>query len=58
MEATGWRPAIPLAAGIAQTVAWYRAHRDWWRELEPLVQEGLDGKDFLVDHVRPVGLPS
>lgn len=24
-----WSPKIPLEQGIAQTVAWYEAHRDW-----------------------------
>lgn len=25
----GWRPQIPFAEGLAQTIAWYRAHGDW-----------------------------
>jgi nucleoside-diphosphate-sugar epimerase len=24
-EATGWKPEVPLQAGLAETVAWYRA---------------------------------
>jgi nucleoside-diphosphate-sugar epimerase len=24
---TGWRPSVPLEAGFAQTLAWYRAER-------------------------------
>ncbi|MFE8941921.1 dTDP-glucose 4,6-dehydratase [Streptomyces sp. NPDC007872] len=31
----GFRPAIPLAAGLAATVAWYRNHRSWWEPLLP-----------------------
>ncbi len=25
--ATGWAPQVPFAQGIAETVAWYRSHR-------------------------------
>ena len=31
---TGWRPRIPFAQGIAETVAWYRDHEEWWRPLK------------------------
>ncbi|MDF2704448.1 dTDP-glucose 4,6-dehydratase [Nonomuraea muscovyensis] len=30
----GYRPRKDFATGLAETVAWYRDHRDWW---EPLV---------------------
>jgi dTDP-glucose 4,6-dehydratase len=26
----GWRPNRPWQAGIAETVDWYQANRDWW----------------------------
>jgi dTDP-glucose 4,6-dehydratase len=26
----GWRPARSFDEGLAETVAWYREHRDWW----------------------------
>jgi dTDP-glucose 4,6-dehydratase len=29
----GWRPEIPFAAGLAETVRWYAEHRDWWQPL-------------------------
>ena len=29
----GWTPAISFADGMAETVAWYAAHRDWWEPL-------------------------
>ncbi|WP_338785092.1 dTDP-glucose 4,6-dehydratase [Streptomyces sp. DG1A-41] len=29
----GYRPAVPLSTGLAETVAWYRAHRTWWAPL-------------------------
>ncbi len=28
-----WSPVTPLAIGLAQTVAWYRANADWWLPL-------------------------
>jgi dTDP-glucose 4,6-dehydratase len=31
----GWEPRIPFDRGLAETVAWYAEHRDWW---EPLLE--------------------
>ena len=31
----GYAPGVPFEQGLADTVAWYRDHRDWW---EPLKQ--------------------
>jgi len=31
---TGWKPAIGFAAGIAQTIDWYTARRDWWEPIK------------------------
>lgn len=36
MRALGWSPRVGLRDGLAATVEWYRAHRDWWT---PLVDE-------------------
>lgn len=30
----GWAPSVPLADGLAETVAWYRDHRAWWEPLK------------------------
>jgi dTDP-glucose 4,6-dehydratase len=30
----GWRPRVTLAEGLARTVAWYRQHEAWWRQLK------------------------
>ncbi len=32
-EELGYRPRVPFAQGLAETVAWYRDHRDWWEPL-------------------------
>ncbi|HEY2204238.1 MAG TPA: dTDP-glucose 4,6-dehydratase [Pseudonocardia sp.] len=29
----GYRPEVTFADGLADTVAWYRDHRDWWEPL-------------------------
>ncbi|MDT3397878.1 dTDP-glucose 4,6-dehydratase [Streptomyces sp. B1866] len=29
----GYRPAVPFAEGLAETVAWYRNNRAWWTPL-------------------------
>jgi dTDP-glucose 4,6-dehydratase len=37
----GWEPRIPFDRGLAETVAWYAQHRDWWeplRERAPVVE--------------------
>ena len=37
----GWEPRIPFDRGLAETVAWYAEHRDWWeplRERAPVVE--------------------
>ncbi len=36
IRALGWEPQAGLEARLAETVQWYRTHRDWW---EPLVAE-------------------
>jgi dTDP-glucose 4,6-dehydratase len=30
----GWQPEIDFERGLAETVAWYAAHRDWWEPLK------------------------
>ena len=30
----GWTPSRGFEEGIAETVAWYQAHRDWWEPLK------------------------
>jgi dTDP-glucose 4,6-dehydratase len=33
LRALGYRPRVPWAQGLAETVAWYRANRAWWQPL-------------------------
>ncbi|MBU7600838.1 dTDP-glucose 4,6-dehydratase [Streptomyces sp. P38-E01] len=35
LRALGYRPRVGFAEGLAETVAWYTANRDWW---EPLLK--------------------
>ena len=28
----GWKPDMSIAAGLSETVAWYRANESWWRQ--------------------------
>ncbi len=30
----GWTPLVDIEDGVAQTVEWYRARRDWWEPLK------------------------
>ncbi|GAA3026997.1 hypothetical protein GCM10020229_42930 [Kitasatospora albolonga] len=29
----GYQPRVEFRAGLADTVRWYREHRDWWQPL-------------------------
>jgi dTDP-glucose 4,6-dehydratase len=33
LRGLGYEPRHALAGGLAETVAWYRAHEEWWRPL-------------------------
>jgi dTDP-glucose 4,6-dehydratase len=30
----GYTPRVPFASGLAETVSWYREHREWWEPLK------------------------
>jgi dTDP-glucose 4,6-dehydratase len=34
LRALGWGPQRPLDDGLPETVAWYRANREWWEPLK------------------------
>jgi dTDP-glucose 4,6-dehydratase len=42
----GWAPAHDFDAGLAETIAWYREHEDWWRPMKPA------GATRTLDHGR------
>lgn len=48
----GWRPAYDFAAGLAQTLAWYQTHSDWWL---PLRERALDAKRAAANQVVSKG---
>jgi dTDP-glucose 4,6-dehydratase len=33
-EELGYEPAVPFDEGLADTVEWYRSHREWWEPLK------------------------
>ncbi|HEY1733324.1 MAG TPA: GDP-mannose 4,6-dehydratase, partial [Acidimicrobiales bacterium] len=42
----GWRPEVPFADGLAETVRWYAENRTWWEPLldrAPVVEAGWGG---------------
>ena len=34
LAALGFRPSTPLDRGLAETIAWYRDHEEWWRPIK------------------------
>jgi len=34
LRSTGWRPRREFEQGLADTIAWYRAHRAWWEAVK------------------------
>jgi len=45
----GWAPAHDFDAGLAETIAWYRDHEEWWRPMKPA------GATRTLDHGRGSG---
>jgi len=44
----GWEPAVPFAAGLRDTVAWYAANRAWWEQLldrAPVIEDAWVGAE-------------
>ena len=39
----GWRPRTRFEQGLTETIAWYRAHEDWWR---PIKEKDAAYRDF------------
>jgi dTDP-glucose 4,6-dehydratase len=34
LESLGWKPQTSFGTGLAETVSWYREHRDWWEQIK------------------------
>jgi dTDP-glucose 4,6-dehydratase len=34
LRGLGWAPQVDFADGLADTVTWYREHRDWWEPIK------------------------
>jgi dTDP-glucose 4,6-dehydratase len=34
MRSLGWRPQVPFAEGLRDTIEWYRANEWWWRPIK------------------------
>ncbi len=34
LRSLGWQPQLRFEEGLAETVAWYREHRSWWKPLK------------------------
>jgi dTDP-glucose 4,6-dehydratase len=34
MHTLGWKPTVPFATGLEQTVAWYQNNEAWWRPIK------------------------
>jgi dTDP-glucose 4,6-dehydratase len=34
LERLGWAPKTSFETGLAETVTWYREHRDWWEQIK------------------------
>ena len=34
LKSLGWAPQVAFEAGLAETVAWYRANEAWWRSIK------------------------
>jgi dTDP-glucose 4,6-dehydratase len=35
----GYTPQVPFDTGLAETIAWYREHRDWWSPLRNRLEQ-------------------
>lgn len=46
-HALGWRPRLSLAAGLRNTVEWYRDRADWWKPLKDAAYQEYYRKQYV-----------
>jgi dTDP-glucose 4,6-dehydratase len=34
LRGLGWKPQHSFESGLAETVEWYRTHREWWEAIK------------------------
>jgi dTDP-glucose 4,6-dehydratase len=54
----GWTPTIDFEEGLADTVAWYAGHRDWWeplRDRAPVIEAAWSSDDVGGDGESDAG---
>ena len=44
LRTLGWAPRVGFAAGLRETVEWYRANEPWWRA----IQAGADYTSYVA----------
>ena len=44
LRTLGWTPRVGFAAGLRETVEWYRANEPWWRA----IQAGTDYSEYVA----------
>ena len=58
----GWRPKVSFEEGLARTVDWYLANRDWWQPLverhQALQRAGLAPRNELPSNIDKVDISS
>jgi dTDP-glucose 4,6-dehydratase len=50
LRGLGWRPAHDFERGLAETVAWYEAHPEWWR---PIKESNPAFREHYQRHYNP-----
>ena len=58
LRATGWRPRRSFADGLAQTVAWYRSERPWWKAVKSGAYRDYYDRMYLERLARSSAVPA
>lgn len=52
----GFKPATPLERGLAETVAWYRDHPEWWKPIKD--KDGAYGEFYRTQYAQRLATSS